>query len=54
MEVTAFFKRPCDAHLFPALAERYGLADVPLICTAADVCRPELMFEMDGLAVMKA
>lgn len=54
VEATAFFKRPCDARLFTALAEKYGLSDVPLVCTAADVCRPELLFEMDGLAVTKA
>ncbi|MBI3921991.1 MAG: hypothetical protein HY318_11290 [Armatimonadetes bacterium] len=52
-EATAFFKRPSDAAAFPELAARYGLSEVPIVCTIADVCRTELLFEMDGLALMK-
>jgi enamine deaminase RidA (YjgF/YER057c/UK114 family) len=49
---TLFLKRAAD---YPAccraIAER-GLADMPVVCVQADVCREELLFEMDGVAVL--
>ena len=47
-QATVFLKRPQDLPVYrQAVAER-GLADLPAVCVVADVCRDDLLFEMDA------
>ena len=45
---TIFVKRPEDAEVYRKITEARGLAPFPAVCVVADVCRGELLFEMDG------
>jgi enamine deaminase RidA (YjgF/YER057c/UK114 family) len=45
---TAFVKRPEDAVHFWEIAGKRGLKDFPGICVMADICRDELLFEIDA------
>jgi len=49
-----FVKRPQDADALAAVVAERGLGDIPAVCMVADVCRDELLFEMDGRAVLPA
>ena len=51
--VTAYFKYPQDVKHFDAWRAKNGLKDWPIVCTQADICRDELLFEieLDALAV---
>jgi enamine deaminase RidA (YjgF/YER057c/UK114 family) len=51
-QATAFLKRASDATRFEQLLGRCGIESVPLVTTIADVCRPELLFELDATAVV--
>ncbi len=51
-QATAFLKDPADGHSFDRIAERSGLDLVPFVTTVADVCRNELLFEIDATAVV--
>jgi len=51
-QATAFLKRASDATRFEQLLGRCGIEAVPLVTTIADVCRPELLFELDATAVV--
>ena len=51
-QATAFLKNPCDARAFERVVERSGLKDAPLVTTVADVCREDLLFEIDAVAVV--
>jgi enamine deaminase RidA (YjgF/YER057c/UK114 family) len=53
-QATAFVKRPEDVETFRHLARASGLSDVPTVTTLADVCRDELLFELDAAAVLRA
>jgi enamine deaminase RidA (YjgF/YER057c/UK114 family) len=46
-QATAFVKNPCDGRAFERIVERSPLASVPLVSTVADVCRDELLFEIE-------
>jgi enamine deaminase RidA (YjgF/YER057c/UK114 family) len=49
-QATVFLKRAQDYTAYQqALAER-ALNEMPAVCVLADVCRDELLFEMDGIA----
>lgn len=51
-QATVFMKRPSDYDAYRlALADR-GVSDMPAVCVLADVCREELLFEMDGTAAI--
>lgn len=45
---TAFVKRAKDAAVFQKIAADRGLAEFPGICVVADICRDELLFELDA------
>jgi enamine deaminase RidA (YjgF/YER057c/UK114 family) len=45
---SVFIKRPEDAPVYAEMAAARGLADLPAVVMAADVCREELLFEMDA------
>lgn len=47
---TAFIKHEKDLPLFLRIMEEKGLSDLPMVICKADVCRDELLFEMDGIA----
>jgi enamine deaminase RidA (YjgF/YER057c/UK114 family) len=47
---SVFFKHPHDAEIFYRMAAARGLQDLPAVCVVADVCRDELLFEMDAEA----
>jgi enamine deaminase RidA (YjgF/YER057c/UK114 family) len=51
-QATAFLKRRCDAAAFARLAGRRGIESVPVVTALADVCRPELLFELDATVVL--
>jgi len=50
-QATAFIKRPEDVTVFRQVVRERGLQDLPIICTIADVCREELLFELDCTAI---
>jgi enamine deaminase RidA (YjgF/YER057c/UK114 family) len=50
---TVFVKRPDYAEVFRQIAAERGLSDMPAVCIVADVCREELLFEMDAEAVVR-
>jgi enamine deaminase RidA (YjgF/YER057c/UK114 family) len=50
-EATVYVKRRADADLFWEMAVERGLGDLPAVCVVADICRKELLFEIDAEAV---
>lgn len=44
---TVFLKRKEDISIYEEVANKYGLTDMPAVCVIADVCRYELLFELD-------
>jgi enamine deaminase RidA (YjgF/YER057c/UK114 family) len=50
---TVFVKRPEYASIYWAMAADRGLETLPAVCVVADVCREELLFEIDAEAVVK-
>jgi enamine deaminase RidA (YjgF/YER057c/UK114 family) len=51
-QATAFLKNPCDGRSFERLVARSPLASVPLVTTVADVCRQDLLFELDATVAL--
>ncbi len=51
-QATAFLKNPCDGRSFERLLERSGLNPSQVVATVADVCRPDLLFELDATALV--
>ena len=49
---TVFVKRAEHASVFWEMAREHGLEEFPAVCVVADVCRDELLFEIDGEAVI--
>lgn len=49
---TVYVKRAGDLRVYETFAGRFGLADLPAVFVVADICRDELLFEMDALAVL--
>lgn len=45
--VTAYFKRPEHAAVFDCWRAQLGLVEWPVVCTQADICRDELLFELE-------
>ena len=43
-------KHEKDLPLFLRIMEEKGLSDLPMVICKADVCRDELLFELDGIA----
>jgi hypothetical protein len=50
---TVFVKHGEYADFFYEIALARGLDNFPCVCVVADVCREELLFEMDAEAVVK-
>jgi len=51
-QATAFLKRASDAPAHARLVGATGLGDVPIVTTVADVCRDDLLYELDATAVV--
>lgn len=47
-EATVFLKSEDDIDLYWHVAEEFGVTDLPAIFIIADVCRPDLLFEIDA------
>lgn len=47
---TAFLKDEKSLPLFLRIMKERGLADLPMVICKADVCRDDLLFELDGVA----
>jgi hypothetical protein len=45
-----FLKRPQDLEAYRAVAAKHSLADMPQIVVVADICRPDLLFEIEVTA----
>jgi enamine deaminase RidA (YjgF/YER057c/UK114 family) len=50
---TVFVKKPEFAEIFFEMAAARGLENFPCVCIVADVCREELLFEIDAEAIVK-
>ena len=50
--VRVYVKRPSELKLIQQVCER-RLPDVPILYTIADVCRPELLVEIEGIALAR-
>jgi len=48
---TAFFKHPADAPLFADWLARHGQQSMPVVCAGCDICRDNLLFEIELEAV---
>jgi enamine deaminase RidA (YjgF/YER057c/UK114 family) len=48
---TVFVKQPEYAELFWRMTRERGLDDFPAVCVVADICRDELLFEIDAEVV---
>ena len=51
---TAFIKRPEDASRLEDALRRAGCPPLPLVATIGDICRDELLFELDATALRPA
>jgi enamine deaminase RidA (YjgF/YER057c/UK114 family) len=51
-DATIFIKRPQDVEAYHEVMAERGLADIAGVPMVADVCREDLLFEMDGAAVV--
>ncbi|HPG42157.1 MAG TPA: RidA family protein [bacterium] len=47
-DATVFLKNAADQEIFYEVMREYGLEEMPAICVVADVCRAELLFELDA------
>lgn len=51
-QASAFVKNPEDVGRLQRILKLRGLDDLPLVCTIEDVCRDELLVELDATAVI--
>ena len=49
---TVFVKRREDTEAYAQIISERGYLDLPAVCVIADVCRPELLFEMDAVLAL--
>lgn len=49
---SAFVRRPEDVERLNRILQVRGLENLPLVCTIEDVCRDDLLFELDATAVI--
>jgi enamine deaminase RidA (YjgF/YER057c/UK114 family) len=52
-EATVFLKRQKDFPLYLKIAEQFGITNAPGINVVADVCRDELLFELDAAFIVE-
>ena len=51
-QASAFVKKPGDVGRLRRILKLRGLDNLPLVCTIEDVCRDELLVELDATAVI--
>jgi enamine deaminase RidA (YjgF/YER057c/UK114 family) len=51
--VRVYVKRPNELEIIRQVCERRLPADIPILYTIADVCRPELLVEIEGVALAR-
>jgi enamine deaminase RidA (YjgF/YER057c/UK114 family) len=51
-QASAFIKFPKDVELMRRILRQRGLENLPLVCTIEDVCRDDLLVELDATAVI--
>jgi enamine deaminase RidA (YjgF/YER057c/UK114 family) len=51
-DTTIYLKRSQDLNTYYQIKTKYGLKNTPSICVLADVCRDELLFELDAFVVL--
>ena len=49
---TVYLKRPGDLSLYKRVAARHNLLNMPAVIVNADICRDDLLFEMDAVAIV--
>jgi enamine deaminase RidA (YjgF/YER057c/UK114 family) len=52
-EATVFFKRSQDFSVYQEIIERLGIPNVPSVNMMANVCRDELLFELDAAFILE-
>lgn len=52
-EATVFIKRKEDFLIYQGTIEQMGFSNSPSICVLADVCRDELLFELDAAFILE-
>jgi enamine deaminase RidA (YjgF/YER057c/UK114 family) len=52
-QASAFVKRPEDVERLHKILKLRGLENLPLVCTIEDICREELLVELDATAVIE-
>jgi enamine deaminase RidA (YjgF/YER057c/UK114 family) len=52
-QASVFVKRSEDVERMQRILERRGLQNLPMVCTVDDVCRGDLLFEIDATAVIR-
>ncbi len=52
-QATVFLKRTEDFPEYQRVIKELGLENIPAVCVLADVCRDELLFEIDCIAIIK-
>jgi enamine deaminase RidA (YjgF/YER057c/UK114 family) len=49
---TVYLKRPDEWAVYKQIAAKHNLEDLPAVIVNADICRDELLFEMDAVAIV--
>ena len=49
---TVFLKYAKDLPLYRSIAAEFAFPDIPVVSTVADVCRDDLLFEIDASAIL--
>jgi enamine deaminase RidA (YjgF/YER057c/UK114 family) len=52
-EATVFLKRREDFSIYQKIAVQTGISDAPSVNVVADVCRDELLFELDAMFILE-
>jgi enamine deaminase RidA (YjgF/YER057c/UK114 family) len=52
-EATVFIKRKEDFLIYQEIIEQMGISNLPSVCVLADVCRDELLFEIDAAFILE-
>ncbi|MGD0339554.1 MAG: RidA family protein [Bacteroidota bacterium] len=52
-EATVFLKRRQDFSVYQTIAEELGISSMPSVNVVADVCRDELLFELDAAFILE-
>lgn len=50
---TVFLKKRDDIPIYRDVVQSYGLHEMPAICMIADICRDDLLFELDAIVAVE-